>query len=156
MERIDPTLAPYDILTMTERRALTTWEQTLFGKSFAAFGAIALLLALCGIYGVIAYTVARQTREIGIRIALGARPGKVRTRVVGRALALAGAGVALGLLVALGFARALRGIVFGVDTNDPWVFLGAGAVLLAAAALAGWLPARRAARVDPTEALRAE
>ena len=153
---IDPSLAPYDILTMPERRALTTWEQELFGKSFAVFGAIALLLALCGIYGVIAYSVASRTREIGIRIALGARPGGVQSQVVKDALTLAGLGAGLGLVVSLAFARALRGIVFGVNTADPLVFVGSVAAMLLTAVAAGWLPAHRAARVDPTEALRAE
>ncbi len=109
LARIDPTLAPYDILTMQERRAITTWKQEIFGKTFAIFGLIALLLALCGIYGVISYSVARQTREIGIRVALGARPGGVRTRVVWKAVTLAGTGAAIGLLVAFLFARALKG-----------------------------------------------
>lgn len=153
---IDPSLAPFDILTMRERRAYTTWEQILFGKSFAIFGAIALLLAVCGIYGVISNAVARQTREIGIRIALGALPGKVQGRVVGSALALAGTGATLGLIASLAFARGLRGIVFGVDPLDPLVFAGAAGILLLTAAVAGWLPALRAARIDPTEALRAE
>ncbi len=156
LARIDPSLAPHDILTMRERRALTTWEAELFGKSFAIFGALALLLALCGIYGVIAYSVAQRTREIGIRIALGARPGGVRSQVVGHALGLAGAGAVLGVLAAVAFARALQGVVFGVSTADPLVFLGAVGGMLVTAAAAGWIPARRAAGVDPTEALRAE
>jgi predicted permease len=156
LARIDPTLAPYDILTMPERRAVTTWEQRLFGDSFAIFGAIALVLALCGIYGVIAYSVARRTREIGIRIALGARPGKVQGRVVGSAVVLAGSGTAIGLAVAVVFARALRGIVYGVNPLDPFTFVGTLGALLVAAAAASWIPAHRAARVDPTEALRAE
>jgi ABC-type antimicrobial peptide transport system permease subunit len=154
--RIDPTLAPYDILTMPERRTFTTWEQRLFGNSFALFGTIALVLAVCGIYGVIAYSVARRTREIGIRVAMGARPGEVQGRVVGQALLLTGAGAAFGLVAAIAFARALRGILYGVDALAPLTFLGVLAALLSAAALASWLPAHRAAKIDPTEALRAE
>ena len=155
LERLDPTLAPYDVLTMRERRALTTWEQGVFGDSFAVFGVIAVVLALCGMYGVIAYAVARRTREIGIRIALGARPAQVRSGVVGGALALAGAGVALGLVGAIAFARALRGILYGVEALDLSVFAGVLVALLMAAAVASWVPARRAARIDPTDALRA-
>jgi predicted permease len=151
---IDPTLAPYDILTMEERRSLTTWEQRLFGNSFAAFGLIALVLAVCGIYAVIAYSVARRTREMGIRIALGARPGELRTQVVGGALKLAGIGAAIGLASSLLFARALRGILYGVSSTDPRVFAGAGAVLLLASLAASLGPAHRAARIDPTESLR--
>jgi ABC-type antimicrobial peptide transport system permease subunit len=113
--RIDPTLAPYDILTMPERRTFTSWEQRLFGNSFALFGTIALVLALCGIYGVIAYSVTRRTWEIRIRVAMGARPGEVQGRVVGQALLLTGVGAAFGLMAAIAFARALRGILYGVD-----------------------------------------
>jgi predicted permease len=156
LAHIDPTLAPFDVLTMPQRRALTTWEQELFGKSFAVFGCMALLLALCGIYGVIAYSVVSRTREIGIRMALGARPRGVQSQVVGDALALAGIGASLGLVASIAFTRGLRGIVFGVDTADPRVFAGAVMALLLTAVVAGWLPAHRASRVDPTEALRAE
>jgi len=156
LARLDPTLAPYDILTMTARRDYTTWPQRVFGNSFAAFGAIALVLALCGIYGVIAYSVVRRTREIGVRIALGARPLQVLGRVVGGALRQAGAGAALGLVAAIFFARALEGVLYGVSINDPRPYLAVIALMLAAAALAAFLPARRASRVDPTLALRAD
>ncbi len=156
LARIDPTLAPYDILTMRERRFLTTWESELFGESFAVFGFMALILALCGIYGVIAYSVASRTREIGIRIALGARPGDVRRQVVMQTLTLAGAGAGLGLVVAVLFAQALRGLLWGVDSSNPLVFGGAVTVMLLTAVAAGWFPAHRASRVDPTDALQAE
>ena len=156
LARIDPTLAPYDILTMTARRDYTTWPQRVFGNSFAAFGVIAMVLALCGIYGVIAYSVTRRTREIGVRIALGARPFQVLGRVVGGALRQAGIGVALGLVAAVLFARALEGILYGVSINDPLPYAAVVALMLVAAALAAYLPARRAARVDPTLALRAD
>jgi predicted permease len=154
LARIDPSLAPYDILTMKERRSLTTWEQRLFGKSFAVFGLIALVLAVCGIYAVIAYSVAGRTREMGIRIALGARPGELRTQVVGDALKLTGIGAAIGLASSLIFAQALRGTLYGVSSTDPRVFGGAAAALLLAAVAASWVPAHRAARIDPTESLR--
>lgn len=153
---LDPTLAPFEILTMPERRALTTWEYRLIGRSFGVFGGMALVLALCGIYGVIAYTVARRTREIGIRIALGARPRAVRGRVVRDAVMLAAVGAAIGLVGAVAFGRALQGILFGVSPTDPRIFGAVVAGMLASAALAGWIPARRASKVDPTEALQAE
>jgi predicted permease len=153
---IDATLAPFDILTMSERRAFTTWPQRLIGGSFAAFGVIAVVLALCGIYGVIAYSVVQRTREIGVRIALGAQPLQLLARVVGGAMRLAGAGALLGLLAALAFARALEGVLYGVSVNDPAPYAAVVALMLLAAAVAAWLPARRAARVDPTVALRAD
>jgi predicted permease len=156
LARLDGTLAPYDIMTMRERRAYTTWPQHLFGQSFAAFAAIALVLSVSGIYGVIGYAVGRRTREIGLRMALGARPAGVVGAVVGRALKLAAIGAAAGLLAALAFARALESILYGVSTTDPTLYASVLAVILLAAAAAAYLPARRASAVDPTEALRAD
>jgi ABC-type antimicrobial peptide transport system permease subunit len=126
------------------------------GRSFAAFGVVALLLALCGIYGVIAYSVVRRTREIGVRIALGARPGQVLARVVAGALKLATAGAAIGLVLAVLFARALTGVLYGVSIDDPTRYVSVIALIVIAAGLASYLPARRASRVDPTDALRIE
>ena len=156
LARIDPTQAPFDVMTMMDRRALTTWPQRALGSSFAAFGLIAFVLALCGVYGVIAYSVVRQTREIGVRIALGARPTDVLRRVVGRALKMAGIGALIGLAAAVLFARALEGILYGVSINNPTPYASVVGLIIAAAALASFLPARRAASVDPTEALRAD
>lgn len=156
LRRFDSDLALFDILTMRDRRSLTTWPQRLFGNSFAVFAIVALILAVCGIYGVVAYSVARQTREIGIRIALGARPARIRFKVVGSALALAGIGAGLGLLGALAFAQGLRGALFGVSTTDPHAFVTVVLGLLVTAAGASWIPARRAAQIDPTEALRSD
>src|SRR5688500_9696806 len=143
-------------MTMEERRLYTTWPQRLFGKTFGTFGAMALLLAVAGVYGVMAYSVARRRREIGVRIALGARPGDVLGLVVGRAAYLAGAGVAIGLAAAFGVSRLLSGLIFGVSTSDPKTFLITPLVLAAAAMLASYVPARRATKLDPMEALRSE
>jgi predicted permease len=154
--RLDPTLAPYDIMTMVDRRAFTSWPQRFMGYSFAAFGSIALVLALCGIYGVIAYSVVRRTREIGVRMALGAQPGDVVIRVVGNAMRMAGLGAVLGLVGAVGFAQALQGILYGVSVENPTYYIFVVSLILLAAVLASFLPARRAARIDPTDALRAE
>ncbi len=156
LARIDPAQAPFDIMTMVDRRAFTTWPQRVLGNSFAAFGLIAFVLALCGVYGVIAYSVVCQTREIGVRIALGARPTAVLQRVVGQALKMAGIGAVIGLAAAVLFARALEGILYGVSINNPTPYAAVVALIIAAAALASFLPARRAASVDPTEALRAD
>jgi hypothetical protein len=156
LARLDPTLAPFDVMTMTDRRAFTSWPQRIMGYSFVAFGVIALALALCGIYGVIAYSVVRRTREIGVRMALGAQPGDVIRRVVGRTLQMAGIGVAVGSVAAVLFAQALQGLLYGVSVESPTSYLGVVGLILLAAAVASYLPARRAARIDPTDALRAE
>jgi hypothetical protein len=156
LARIDPTLAPFDVMTMTDRRAFTSWPQRFMGYSFAIFGVIALVLALCGIYGVIAYSVVRRTREIGVRMALGAQPGDVVKRVVASALRMAGVGAAVGFVAAVGFAQALRGILYGVSVGNPTSYIFVVGIIIVAAALASYLPARRAARIDPTDALRAE
>jgi predicted permease len=120
------------------------------------FAAVGILLGLVGLYGVMAYVVGQRTREIGIRIALGAPGGGLVRSVVGRGLALAGAGVLVGLGAARLLARFLEGLVFGVEATDPMTFAVLAAGLLTMAAGAAWLPARRAARVDPAETLREE
>jgi putative ABC transport system permease protein len=117
---------------------------------------VALTLAAVGLYGVIAFVVGRRTREIGMRLAIGAEPGQVLRMVVGRSLGLVSAGLVMGVLLALGSARVLRGLLVGVAPTDPLSYALAAGVLAAVALLAAWMPARRAARVDPVEALRVE
>jgi putative ABC transport system permease protein len=119
-------------------------------------GAVALGLAAIGLYGLISFVVARRTNEIGVRIALGARPRQVESLVVGGALKLAGLGLLIGLAGAGASARVLGGLLYGVAPWDPASYLGAVLMVLVVAGLAGWIPARRAARVDPVEALREE
>jgi ABC-type antimicrobial peptide transport system permease subunit len=114
------------------------------------------VLGSLGVYGVVAYLVARRRREIGVRIALGARTQDILRLVVGRGLALAGAGVVLGTGGALVLTRFMRGILYDVAPTDPVTFSAVAVALLAASTLASWLPARRAARVDPSVALRGE
>ncbi len=153
---VDPG-APVEALepvTATVRAA--TADQRLWGGLFGAFAAAALALATVGVYGVVAYQASRRTRELGVRVALGARPGDVRRLVVGAGARLAGLGVALGLALAAAVTRALAGSLYGVSPTDPAVLAAVAAALGGAALLASWLPARRAARVAPTEALRAE
>jgi len=117
---------------------------------------IALLLGTVGIYGVISYVVSRRTAEIGVRIALGAPAATVLRSVVGQGLRLTGLGVAIGLLGAFGLSRVLASLLYGVTATDPTTFTGTALVLVGVATLATWLPARRASRVDPVEALKAE
>ncbi len=122
--------------------------------SFASFGCVALLLALIGVYGVSSYMVARRTREIGIRMALGADRSAVLRLFLREGAILTSVGLALGLALAALLARLMRGILFDVSPFDPLVFGAASALLAAAALIACWLPARRATRIDPMEALR--
>jgi putative ABC transport system permease protein len=117
---------------------------------------VALLLALVGIAGVVAYGVARRTREIGVRMALGAHPDDVLRLVLVQGLRPVLAGVAIGLPAAYASSRVLSGLLFGVSPTDPWTYAGVAALLVAAAAVACWVPARRAARVDPVVALRTD
>jgi len=120
------------------------------------FGAMGLVLGALGIYGVLAYLVSQRTREIGVRLALGAPPRDVLGMVVGRGLRLAGLGVGIGLVAALVLTRLMQGVLYGVTPTDPLTFGAVALALLAVAAFASWLPALRATRVDPLVALRAE
>lgn len=122
----------------------------------AIAGAMALLLSVIGVYGVIAYTVAQRRREVGIRIALGASPGVVKGMVLRQGLVLTGVGVALGLAAATSLSRLMSSLLFGVAPLDPATYAATAAVLLIAAMFATYIPARRAASVDPMETLRAE
>ena len=122
----------------------------------AIAGAMALLLGVIGIYGVISYSVLQRTREIGIRMAIGANQQELTKMFVGHGLALAGIGVALGLAAAVLLSRVLQALLFGVSAVDPLTYAVVVIFLVAAVALASYIPARRATEVDPAEALRAE
>jgi putative ABC transport system permease protein len=121
-----------------------------------AFAGIALLLGAIGVYGVMSHAVAARTGEIGIRMAMGAGCGTVSRMVLGQGAALALLGVIAGLAAALAATRVMEGLLFEVSTTDPWTFGAVAAVMIAVGLLASYLPARRASRVDPLTALRAE
>jgi hypothetical protein len=156
IREIDPALSldlPQDLEAYT---ALGILPQRIGAAVTSALGFIALLLSAIGVYGVVAYTVAQRTREIGVRMALGARRGDVVRLVLRGALRLALPGLAAGLVLALGLSRLMRGFIPGVAPADPVTFLFMPAVLLVAVILASLGPARRASTVHPFEALRAE
>jgi putative ABC transport system permease protein len=117
---------------------------------------MALLLGLIGIYGVIAYAVSQRRREIGIRVALGAQQSELRRMFVRHALTLTAIGVAIGLAASAGLMRLMKSLLFGITPLDPFTYASVPVILLAAALVASYLPARRAAAVDPVETLRAE
>ena len=156
IRELNPQLPVYDIRTMQDRVALATVQPRLTTWVLAIFAVVALLLAAVGVYGVIAYDVTQRTREIGVRMALGARPRMVLGLVFRRGLLLTLVGLAGGLVVALGATRLLRSLLYGVEPADPATYAAITLVLAVSAVAATWFPARRATRVDPMEAIRTE
>ncbi len=146
----------YDIRTMSEVRRFTTWEQQFYGVLMGAFAATAVLLACLGIYALLAYAARRRTHEIGVRLALGADTRDVLSMFAWQAVRISVAGLVVGVALALALAKALNGLVFGVDVFDPRLFATTALALLSVVALASYLPAKRAARTDPVVALRAD
>jgi putative ABC transport system permease protein len=145
-----------NIRTMQENIATSVSDSHFRTVLLGIFAASALLLSLIGLYGLIAYSVAQRTSEIGVRMALGAQPNDILKMVVGQGLKLVLAGVAVGLVGALALSQLLKQFLFGVVPNDPATFIGVAVVLTMVAAVACWIPARRATRVDPIVALRYE
>jgi len=144
------------VQTLAAGARATARPYRLIAVSLSALSGFAVLVAAIGVYGVVAYGAARRTREIGIRVTLGATRRDIVALVGSQAVALAATGATLGLLGAAASTRLLRGMLLGTDPLDPVVLLGVTALLTAVAVVAGTIPARRAARVDPTVALRSE
>jgi len=153
---VDANMPITQLTSIEDLIATTGAERTFQARLLAGFAALALVLSLIGIYGVASYAVTMRTREIGIRMALGARAGDVVRMVLGRMLLLAGTGLAVGIGGALFATRVLGKMLYEVRPDDPSTMIAVGSILAASAIAASWLPARRAARVDPLVALRWE
>ena len=156
VQSLDTNMAITNVQTIQEIMSQGLWAPRMGAALLTVFGGLALLLAVIGVYGVLSYSVSQQTREIGIRMSLGAEPAQVLRLVIGQGFRLAAAGLAFGLLAAFALTRFLSDLLFDVSAHDPLIFGGVSLVLACAALLACYLPARRATRVDPIIALRYE
>jgi predicted lysophospholipase L1 biosynthesis ABC-type transport system permease subunit len=159
VQRLDADLPVFNVRTLEEHVAQSPLGlmPLRFGALVAAIqGALVLVLAVMGLYGLVSFAVACRTREIGIRMALGASRGEILRLVSRPSLVLTGVGLAIGLALALLLSQPLRGLLYGASPNLPVVFILVGLLISVVTLAAAWLPARRAARIDPVEALRAE
>jgi len=153
---IDRNVPVAEMRTQEDQIRETLGTERMFAGVVSSFGAIAALLAAIGLYGVMAYVVTRRTSEIGIRLALGANRGDVQWMVLRDSLWMVAAGLAVGIPAALALTKLVRASLYGIQPNDPLSFLAAGLLMATVAGMAAWIPARRAARVDPMRALRCE
>ena len=156
VQRLDPNLPIFDLKTMTAQVSESLYIQRMVAALSVTFGVLATMLAAIGLYGVMSYAVARRTREIGIRMALGAERGKVLWLVLKEVAVLAAIGVAAGLAGAFYLTRQVQSQLFGLSPHDPATLIGAVVLLLVVALVAGFVPARRATAIDPLIALKAE
>jgi putative ABC transport system permease protein len=156
VQSLDTNLALTNWNTIGELLDQGLWAPRMGAALLTVFGGVALILAVVGVYGVLSYSVNQQTREIGIRMAMGAQTGSVLSLVVKQGMRLAIVGLVLGLVVAFAAMRVLSSLLFGVNAHDPLIFGGVTLILATAAILACYIPARRAAHVDPLVALRYE
>lgn len=156
LKTVDPNLPLVRVTTLRDVADVGLLPQRLAASVAGSLGSVALLLAAIGLYGVTAFTVARRVREIGLRVALGANPRDIKTLVVGQALKLTAIGGGAGLLAAMGLARLISGMLFGISPIDPIAFGGTVAALVLITLVASYIPARRAAEVNPVVALRTE
>jgi putative ABC transport system permease protein len=156
IHEVNPDIAINDIQPMDEVITDALWQRRLWGVLFALFAGVALLLAAVGLYGVMSYLVSQRTREIGVHVALGARPLDIHRLIIGQGLKLLGLGVTLGLLGSIALSRLMTSLLFGVTAYDVQTLAGVSLLLAVVALAACFIPARRAANVEPTIALRAE
>jgi putative ABC transport system permease protein len=156
IKKADPTLPLFNIRSGEEARRNTFWEFRLFGWMFSIFGAVALVLASIGVYGVLSYAVSQRTQEIGVRMALGASRQNVFALIVSQGAKLAGIGIMCGVLGAAAVTRVVASLLYNVSATDPLSFVATAGFLAIVALLASYIPARRATGVDPIVALRAE
>jgi putative ABC transport system permease protein len=141
---------------MSDRVRETWGAQRLLSFLFSLFAALALVLATIGLYGLLAYTTLKRVPEIGIRLALGARPAQIRALILSHGMQLLLIGSTIGMIAAFAVSRVLQSVLFEVRGIDPRIYLAVGLILFGAAFVAAWIPARRASRVDPIVALRTE
>jgi putative ABC transport system permease protein len=153
---IDSSLPTFDARPMNDRVRESWGAQRLLSFLFSVFAGLALVLATIGLYGLLAYTTLKRVPEIGIRLALGARPAEIRTLILSHGMQLLFIGSTIGLVAAVALSRAMQTVLFEVKGIDPRIYLGVGALLFTATFFACWIPARRASRVDPIQALRTE
>ena len=153
---IDPSLAVFDARPMSDRVRETWGAQRLLSFLFSVFAGLALVLATIGLYGLLAYTTLKRVPEIGIRLALGARPAQIRTLILSHAMRLLLIGSVIGVVAAIGLSPALQTVLFEVKGIDPRIYLGVGALLFSATLFASWIPAHQASRIDPIQALHTE
>ncbi len=156
VQKLDPSISVYGAKTLTEHMGTSLFPARMAAIALGSFGVLALMLAAVGIYGVMSHVVAGRTREIGLRMALGAQWSHVQRLILRQGMMLAVIGSVIGLVIAFGGARLMKSLLYGVSASDPITFLVVGLLLLGIALLACWIPARRASRVEPMIALRAE
>jgi putative ABC transport system permease protein len=156
VKAMNPDLPIINMRTMTEVISDSIWQPRLYAILFGVFAAVALALASVGLYGVMAYSVSERSREIGIRMALGAERRDVLKLIVAQGMTLTLIGIGVGLAAALALTRLMRSLLFEVSVTDPSTFAGLAALLSVVAMLACYLPARRATKVDPMVALKCE
>jgi len=156
VHRADTSLPIFQVSTMEDLRQRSFWQDRLFGWMFSTFGAVALLLASVGVYGVLSYSVSQRTQEIGVRMALGAGRGDVLRLILGQGVRLAAFGIALGLVGAFATTRFIKTVLYNVTPTDPFSFAVVAGFLTLVAVAASYVPARRAMAVDPLVALRNE
>jgi putative ABC transport system permease protein len=153
---LDPEIPMFDVKTLEEHIGVSLFLQHMAATVLSIFGLLALSLATVGLCGVMAYTVAQRTRELGIRVSVGAKQSDILKLILGQGLMLTAIGMIGGLVTALAVTRLSAGLLYGVSAADPMTFTVVALILLGVALIAGYFPARRATKVDPMIALRME